>query len=99
MYDIKATLKRDALVTPGSVFLFALGNNQRVPLNQEGGEWLGPYSVRCQGSFPLQIPAEWKLQGFAVRPKLLPLQPRQVKLTEPPFADTASLHPPGKPPQ
>ena len=27
MYDIKATVTRDALVTPGSVFLFALGNN------------------------------------------------------------------------
>ena len=55
MYEIKATVTRDALVTPGSVFLFALGNNQRIPLSQEGPEWHGLYSVRCQGSFPLQI--------------------------------------------
>ena len=99
MYDIKATVTRDALVTPGSVFLFALGNNQRVPLSQEGGEWLGLYSVRCQSSFPVQILAEWKLQGFAVRHKLVPPQPRQIKLTEPPFAYTASFDASGKPPK
>src|SRR5215472_5882582 len=98
MYDIKATVKRDALVTPGSVFLFAQGNNQRVPLSQEGGEWLGLYSVRCQSSFPLQILAEWKVQGLAVRHKLVPAQPRQIKLTEPPFAYTASFDGSGKAP-
>jgi len=70
MYDIKATVTRDALVTPGSVFLFALGeNHQRISLSQEGSEWRGLYSVRCQSSFPLQILAEWKLQGLAVAPQ------------------------------
>src|SRR5437773_10071051 len=64
MYDIKATVTRDALVTAGSVFLFALGDNQQVPLTQEGSEWRGLYSVRRQSSFPLQVVAEWKLQGL-----------------------------------
>jgi len=77
MYDIKATVKRDALVTPGSVFLFALGNNQRIR-SAGGSEYRGLYSVRCQSSFPLQILAEWKLQGLAVRHKLVPPQPRQI---------------------
>jgi len=36
MYDIKATVKRDALVTPGSVFLFALGQ-QSEDSAQPGG--------------------------------------------------------------
>src|SRR5256886_10710465 len=52
MYEVKATVERDAMVTPGSVFLFALDNNQRVPLTQEGPEYRGLYSVRCQNSFP-----------------------------------------------
>lgn len=99
MYDIKATVTRDALVTPGSVFLFALGDNQRVPLRQEGSEWSGLYSVRCRSSFPLQILAEWKLQGLAVHHKLVPLQPRQIKLVEPPLAYTASFDSAGKAPK
>jgi hypothetical protein len=99
MYDIKATVTRDALVTPGSVFLFALGDNQRIPLSQEGSEWRGLYSVRCQSSFPLQILAEWKLQGLAVRHKLVPLQPRQIKLTEPPLSYSASFDSAGKAPK
>jgi hypothetical protein len=98
MYDIKATVTRDALVTPGSVFLFALGNNQRVPLSQYGSEYRGLYSVRCQSSFPLQILAEWKLQGLSVRHKLVPPQPRQITLTEPPLAYTASFDSSGKAP-
>jgi hypothetical protein len=98
MYDIKATVTRDALVTPGSVFLFALGDNQRIPLRQEGAEWRGLYSVRCRNSFPLQILAEWKLQGLAVHNKLVPPQPRQVKLVEPPLAYTASFDSAGKTP-
>jgi hypothetical protein len=99
MYDIKATVKRDTLVTPGSVFLFALGDNQRIPLLQEGSEWRGLYSVRCQSSFPLQILAQWKLQGMTVRHKLVPPQPRQIKLIEPPFAYTASFDSAGKAPK
>ena len=99
MYDIKATVARDALVTPGSVFLFALGENQRIPLSQEGPEWRGLYSVRCQSSFPLQILAEWKLQGLSVRHKLVPLQPRQIKLKEPSLAYSASFDSAGKAPK
>src|SRR5204862_481254 len=99
MYEIKATVTRDALVTPGSVFLFALGNNQRIPLSQEGPEWHGLYSVRCQGSFPLQILAEWKVQGLSVRHKLVPPQPREVKLDEPSLSYSASFDSSGKPPK
>jgi hypothetical protein len=99
MYDIKATVKRDALVTPGSVFLFALGDNQRIPLSQEGSEWRGLYSVRCRSSFPLQILAEWKLQGLAVRHALVPPQPRQIKLSEPALAYSASFDSAGKAPK
>src|SRR2546425_8019725 len=100
MYEIKATVTRDALVTPGSVFLFALGNNnQRISLSQEGSEWRGLLSVRCHSSFPLQILAEWKLQGLAVRHKLVPPQPRQIRLIEPPLAYTASFDSSGKAPK
>lgn len=99
MYDIKATVMRDALVTPGSVFLFALGDNQRIPLSQEGSEWRGLYSVRCQSSFPLQILAEWKLQGLSVRHKLVPPQPRQIKLLEPSLTYSASFDSAGKAPK
>jgi len=99
MYDIKATVTRDTLVTPGSVFLFALGDNQRIPLSQEGSEWRGLYSVRCRSSFPLQILAEWKTQAFSVRHRLVPPQPRQIKLTEPSLTYTASFDSAGKPPK
>jgi len=100
MYDIRVTVTRDALVTPNSVFLFALGpNNQKIPLSQEGPEWRGLYSVRCQNSFPLQILAEWKLQGLSVRHKLVPLQARQVTLTEPPLTFAASFDSAGKEPK
>src|SRR2546423_11342777 len=100
MYDIKATVTRDAMVTPGSVFLFALGeNHQRISLSQEGSEWRGLYSVRCQSSFPLQILAEWKLQGLAVRHKLVPPQPPPIKLVQPSLTLSAWFHSHGQPPQ
>ena len=100
MYDVKATVTRDALVTPGSVFLFAVGaNNQRIPLSQYGSEYRGLYPVRCQSSFPLQILAEWKLQGLALRHKLVPPQPRQITLTEPPLSYSASFDSSGKAPK
>ena len=100
MYEVKATVERDAMVTPGSVFLFALGNNnQKVPLNQGGNEFRGLYQVRCQSSFPLQILAEWKTQAFSVRHKLMPPEPRQIKVTEPPLAYTASFDSAGKMPK
>src|SRR5258708_35988254 len=97
MYDIKATVTRDTLVTPGSVFLFALGDNQRISLSQEGSEWRGLYSVRCQSSFRLQILDEWKLTGLAVRHKVVAPQLRQIKLVEPPLSYSARFDSAGKP--
>jgi hypothetical protein len=99
MYEIKASVARDAMVSSGSVFLFALGNNQKVPLSQTGSEYHGLYQVRCQSSFPLQILAEWKTQAFSLRKKLVPPQPRQIKLVEPPLAYEASFDSSGKEPK
>jgi len=103
MYEIKATTAADALVTPGSVYLFALSGKQRFELtpNRAGTEWHGMYSIRCQSSFPLQLLAIWKLQGLTTREKVVPGQPREIKLVEPeppkeaPPIDTAN----GKPPK
>jgi len=33
MYEVSAVVSHETLVTPGSVFVFALGDKQRVPLN------------------------------------------------------------------
>jgi hypothetical protein len=101
MYEIKATVARDTLVTPGSVFLFAVGDKQRIELtpNRDGSEWRGLYSVRCRESFPLQLKAIWKLQGLATRQKLVPEQPREVKLIAPPLTKEASLDSSGKAPK
>jgi hypothetical protein len=99
MYEVKATVSRDTLVTSGSVFLFALGSSQRISLTQSGPEFHGLYQVRCQSSFPLQILAEWKTQAFSVRHKLVPPQPRQIKLNEPPLAYQASFDSAGKMPK
>jgi hypothetical protein len=87
MYEITATASQGALVAPGSLVLFAIGDNQKIPLglNSDGSGWHGLYSVRCQSSFPLQILAVWRLQGLSTRNILVPPQPRQIKLTEPPL--------------
>lgn len=88
MYEITATTSQGALVTPGSLVLFAIGDNQKIPLspNSDGSGWHGLYSVRCQSAFPLQILAVWRLQGLTTRNILVPPQPRQIKLTEPPLS-------------
>lgn len=99
MYEIKATVTREALVSPGSVFLFALGSSERIPLTQSASEYHGLYSVRCKGSFPLQILAEWKTQAFSVRHKLVPPQPREIKLVEPPLPFQQSFDSAGKMPK
>jgi len=93
MYEIKATVEPDALVSPGSVFLFGLSGKQRIELtaNRAGTEWHGMYSIRCHDSFPLQILAIWKLQGLTTEQKVVPQQPRQIKLTEPPPTQAASI--------
>jgi hypothetical protein len=94
MYEIKASVKRDALVSPGSVYMFGLGaDKQRIDLksNRDGTEWSGLYSVRCKSSFPVQFITIWKLQGLTTREKLVPPQPREVKLIEPDLTHEASI--------
>jgi hypothetical protein len=102
MYEIKATTAADALVTPGSVYLFGLSGKQRFELtaNRAGTQWHGMYSIRCQPGFPLQLLAIWKLQGLTTKQKVVPGQPREIKLVEPDptkeaTVDTAN----GKPPK
>ena len=93
MYEIKATVARDSLVTPGSVFLFGLSGQQRIELNsnRDGTEWRGLYAIRCKPGFPLQLLAAWKLQGLTTKQKLVPPQPREIKLVEQPPPREASI--------
>jgi hypothetical protein len=100
MYEVSVAMTRDSLVTPGSVFVFATGDGQKIPLsaNADGSQWRGLYSVRCKSSFPLQFVAEWKLP-FDVRRKAVPPQPRQVRLIEPPLTRMASVDSSGKAPK
>ena len=65
MYEIKATVVPDAMVTPGSVTLFGLSGKQRIELvaNRAGTEFHGMFAVKCVSSFPLQLKAIWRLQG------------------------------------
>ena len=99
MYEITATASEGALVAAGSLVLFAIGDNQKVPLslNSDGSGWHGLYSVHCQSSFPLQILAVWRLQGLTTRNILVPLQPRQIKLTEPPLTKQEGFDTAAKP--
>jgi hypothetical protein len=85
MYEVKVTVAPDALVTPNSVFLRGFSGNQSIEMtpNRAGTEWHGMYAVRCQASFPLQFAAIWKIQGITTKQKVVPLQPREVKLVEP----------------
>lgn len=100
MYEVSAAVSHDALVTPGSVYVFAQGDTQKIQLtaNADGSQWHGLYSVRCRGSFPLQLVAEWRLP-FEVRRKVVPPQPRQVRLLEPPLTRSASMDSSGKAPK
>lgn len=99
MYEITASASEGALVTPGSLVLFAIGDNQKVPLslNSDGAGWHGLYPVKCRSSFPLQILAVWRLQGLSTRNILVPPQPRQIKLTEPPLTKQEGFDTAGKP--
>ena len=102
MYEIKATVVPDALVTPGSVFLRGLSGKQRIELtaNRAGTQWHGMYAIRCQPSFPLQIFAIWKLQGLTTKEKVVPEQAREIKLVEPAPTKTATIDTTaGKPPK
>lgn len=100
MYQVSAAVTRGTLVTPGSVFMFALGPRQRITLspNADGSEWHGLYSVRCQSSFPLQFQTEWK-SLFEVQQKIVPAQPRQVRLVEPPLTSRANFTVAGQQPR
>ena len=99
MYDVSATAQTGALVTPGSLLMFALGDKQKLSMAQNrDGSWHAMYSVRCASSFPLQFMAVWRLQGLAVKDKLDPPQPRQINLTEPPLTSQAGFDTAGKPP-
>jgi hypothetical protein len=99
MYQVTATTSEGALVTPGSLVLFAISDSQRVTLslNSDGSGWHGLLPVRCQSSFPLQILAVWRLQGTSTRNMLVPPQPRQIKLTEPPLSKQEGFDTAAKP--
>lgn len=92
MYEVSATVTRDTMVTPGSVYLFAIGGNQKINMTPtaDGSEWHGLYQARCTDSFPLQFLAEWRMT-FSVKRKLVPPDPRMIKLTEPPQPREASI--------
>lgn len=100
MYVVSAAVSRGALVTPGSVYVVAIGDGQKVVLspNADGSQFHGLYSARCRGSFPLQFVVEWKLP-FDVRRKVAPPQPRQVQLIEPPLTRTAGFDASGREPK
>jgi hypothetical protein len=101
MYAIKATVAPDAMVTPGSVYLFGLSGTQRFALtpNRTGTEWQSMYAIRCVPSFPLQLKAIWKLQGLATEEKVVPAQPREIKLVENEPTKSASIDTSGKSPK
>jgi hypothetical protein len=102
MYEIKATVVPDSMVSPGSVFLFGLSGQQRIEMasNRAGTEWHGMYAIRCHSSFPLQLKAIWKLQGLATKEKVVPEgTPREIKLIEPEPTKEASIDTSGKSPK
>ena len=101
MYEVSATVKPDTLVTSGSVFVFAIAGDQKITLssNADGTEWHGLFSVRCRSSFPLQFLAEWHRAALDVKHKLVPAEPRMVKLIEPPLTRSAAFDSSGKQPK
>jgi len=65
-----------------------------------GSDWpsAGVEGTVCQSSFPLQFQAEWK--GLLdVKQKLVPAQPRQISLREPPLTPSARFDASGKQPK
>ncbi len=104
MYEIKASVSRDFMVSSGSVYLFAVGGPKRIDLtpDRQEAQWHGIYSVRCRSSFPVQYRAVWKMQGLTTSQKLTPEKPREVQLTPPPLPrevtfDTSAKSPKGWP--
>ena len=100
MYELKASVSRDALVTPGSVYLFAVGGPKRIEMtpDRQGAEWHGIFSVRCKSSFPLQFLAVWR-QGVSTGTKLVPDKPREITLTPPPLTKEVSIDTSAKSPK
>lgn len=93
MYELKASVSRDSLVTPGSVYLFAVGGPKRIDMvpDRQGLEWHGIFSVRCRSSFPVQFQAVWKRQGLSTGTRLVPDKPREVELTPPPLTREVTI--------
>ena len=102
MYEIKATVTQDAMVSPGSVFLFGLSGQQKIEMQPDrtGTEWHGMYAFRCHASFPLQLKAIWSVQGVNTKEKIVPEgAPREIKLIEPEPTKAASIDTSGKSPK
>lgn len=91
LYEVRAEVRPGALVNPNTVYLFALGERQRVALAPvgEGQLWTGLYSARCRSRLPLQLQAIWKLEGMVTRQRRIPPSPREIRLLpRPPARDT-----------
>lgn len=84
MYPIKVTVAPGAMVTPDSIFVFGVSGKERFALtpNKGGTQWQHMYAIRCHPSFPLQILVAWK-EGLGTEQKVVPPQPREIKLIEP----------------
>ena len=93
LYELRASTSQDALVTPGSVYLFAVGGPERIDMqsDKQGQEWRAFYPAKCVSSFPLQFQAIWKRQGLSTGSKLVPDKPRQVQLTPPPLTKEVTI--------
>jgi hypothetical protein len=93
LYELKATVSRDSMVTPGTVYLFALAAPKRVDMlpDKQGLHWEGYFPARCVSSFPLQFQVIWKRQGLSTGIKLVPEKPREVQLTPPPLTKEVTI--------
>lgn len=86
LYEVKATVTdRGFLVSPTSVFLSAISCDRTIELQPDRSRttWSTLMSVRCRSSFPLQFRAVWTVQNVSTRGKLVPPQPREIRLIEP----------------
>ena len=98
MYEVKASVERDAMVGPGSVFVSAIIDDHAIPLeaDRDRQQWQALYAVRCHSSFQLQYRAVWSIQSITTRAKLFPDQPRTVHLAEPPLTQDVLIDTSGK---
>jgi hypothetical protein len=86
MYPIKARLEPGTLVSPSAVYVSVRAGDQTIQLAPDRTltQWSALYPVRCQPTFPLQYRVFWTVQGVTARSALIPPQPRQIRLIEPP---------------